>query len=165
MRNSITQFPYSICTGVIPRRVALSARSSLLLDTMIDPWNSQIQAVIQTIRETSLGQLQAAVDELIPRNLMPATEFIQALSLTERTVVFRACLIVFVLSENTMVPRQLQLQAALSELAGFDSNVISGTGSGKTLAIAIPHILLPDRVLFIISPLKRLQITQVRSIL
>jgi ATP-dependent helicase YprA (DUF1998 family) len=132
---------------------------------MIDPWNSQIQAVIQTIRETSLGQLQATVDELIPRNLMPPAEFIQALSLTERTVVFRACFIVFVLSENTMVPRQLQLQAALAELAGFDSNVISGTGSGKTLAIAIPHILLPDRVSFVISPLKRLQIIQVRSIL
>jgi len=132
---------------------------------MIDPWNSQIQTVIQTIRETSLGQLQAAVDELIPRNLMPPTEFIQALSLTERTVVFRACLIVFVLSENTMVPRQLQLQAALAELAGFDLNVISGTGSGKTLAIAISHILLPDRVSFVISPLKRLQVTQVRSIL
>jgi hypothetical protein len=129
---------------------------------MIDPWNSQIQAVIQTIRETSLGQLQPAVDELIPRNLMPPAEFIQALSLTERTVVFRACFIVFVLSENTMVPRQLQLQAAL---AGFNLNVISGTGSGKTLAIAIPHILLPDRVSFVISPLKRLQIIQVRSIL
>jgi hypothetical protein len=42
----------------------------------------------------------------------------------------------------------------LAELAGFDSNVISGTGSGKTLAIAIPHILLPDRVSFVISPLK-----------
>ena len=71
---------------------------------MIDPWNSQIQTVIQTIHETSLGQLQAAVDELIPCTLIPPTEFIQALSLTERMVVFRACLIVFVLSENTMVP-------------------------------------------------------------
>ena len=98
---------------------------------MFDPWNSQIQTVIQTIRETSLGQLQAAVDKLIPRNLMPPTEFNQALSLTERTVVFRACLIVFVLGENTMVPRQLQLQAAVAELAGFNLNVISGTGNAN----------------------------------
>jgi hypothetical protein len=117
--NSIAKLPYSVCIGVIPRRVALSTRSSPFLDAMIDPWNSQIQTVIQTIRETSLGQLQAAVDELIPRNLMPPAEFIQALSLTERTVVFRAYLIVFVLSENTMVPRKLQLQAR----AGFVSKV------------------------------------------
>ena len=69
--------------------------SSPFLDAMIDPWNSQIQTVVQTIRETSLGQLQAAVDELIPCNLMPPAEFIQALSLTERMVVFKACLIGF----------------------------------------------------------------------
>jgi hypothetical protein len=50
-----------------------------------------------------------------------------------------------------MVPRQLQLQAALAELAGFDSNVISGTGSRKTLAIVTSHILLPDQVSFVIS--------------
>jgi hypothetical protein len=56
---------------------------------MIDPWNSQIQTVVQTICETSLGQLQAAVDELIPCNLMPPAEFIQALSLTETMIVFR----------------------------------------------------------------------------
>ena len=94
---------------------------------------------------------------------MPAAEFINALSPNERTDVFKACLIIYVLSDCTMVPRQLQLQAALAELAGFDSTLISGTGSGKTLAIAIPHILHPDRVSFVISPLKRLQITQVRS--
>jgi hypothetical protein len=163
--NSIAKLPYSICIGVIPHRVALSTHSSPFLDTMTDPCNSQIQTVIQTIHETSLGQLQAAADELIPCNLMPPAEFIQALSLTERMIVFKACLIVFVLSENTMVPRQLQLQAALAEFAGFDSNVISGTGSGKTLAIAILHILLPDWVSFIISPLNQLQVTQVCSIL
>jgi superfamily II DNA helicase RecQ len=64
-----------------------------------------------------------------------------------------------------MAPRQLQLQAALVELTGFDTMIVLGTGSGKTLAITIPHILLPDRVSFIISPLKQLQLTQVRSLL
>ena len=64
-----------------------------------------------------------------------------------------------------MVSKQLQLQAALAELAGFHSNVISGTGSRKTLTITISHIPLPDRVSFVISLLKRLQVTQVCSIL
>ena len=159
------KLPYLICIGVIPHCVMLSRCSSPFLNAMIDLWNSQIQTVIQTICETSLGQLQAAVNELIPRNLMPFAEFIQALSLTERMVVFRACLIVFVLSENNMVPRQLQLQAALAELAGFNTNVIFGTASRKTLTITILHILLPDWVSFIISPLKQLQVTQVHSIL
>ena len=131
---------------------------------MIDPWNHQIQTVIQAIRQAPLEQLQIPVSELIPGNLMPSAEFIQTLSPTARANVFGACLIVFILSENTIVPRQLQLQAALAGLAGFNSNVISGTSSGKTLAIAILHILLPDQVSFVISLLKRLQITQVRSI-
>jgi superfamily II DNA helicase RecQ len=43
--------------------------------------------------------------------------------------------------------------------------IVSGTGFGKTLVTAIPHILLPDHVSFVISPLKRLQLTQVRSLL
>ena len=120
---------------------------------------------MQTIRERSLEELQAAVGVLIPPHLMPAAAFINILSPNERTNVFKACLIVYMLSDSTIVPRQLQLQAALAELAGLDSKVISGTGSGKTLAIAIPHILCPDQVSFIISPLKRLQITQVYTFL
>jgi hypothetical protein len=67
--------------------------------------------IIQTIQEISLEQLQTAAGELIPLDLMPSVEFIYALSLNERTDVLRACLIIFILSESTMVPRQLQLQS------------------------------------------------------
>jgi hypothetical protein len=105
--------------------------------------------------------VQAAVEALIPPHLMPAATLINILSPNERTNVLKACLIVFMLSDSTIITRQLQLQAALAELAALDSKVISGTGSGKTLAIAIPHILCQARVSFVISPLKRLQITQV----
>jgi superfamily II DNA/RNA helicase len=128
---------------------------------MLDPWDPQVQILTQAIRETPLEQLQTIVKQLIPLVLMPSAEFLNALSPNERAIALRACLIVFILSESTMVPRQLQLQASLAELAGFDSTIISGTGSGKTLAIAIPHIIQPQRVSFVISPLKRLQITQV----
>jgi superfamily II DNA/RNA helicase len=61
-----------------------------------------------------------------------------------------------------MVPRNIQLQAALASLAGYDSKLISGTGTGKTLTIALPHLLQPDRVSLVVSPLKHLQVTQVR---
>ena len=73
---------------------------------------------------------------------MPSADFLHALFPNERTMALKACLIVFFLSESTMVPKQLQLQAALAELAGFDSTLMSGTGSGKTLAIAIPHMCM-----------------------
>jgi hypothetical protein len=113
---------------------------------MLDPWDPQVQILTQAIRETPLEQLQTIVRQLIPLVLMPSAEFLNALSSNERAIALRACLIVFILSESTMVPRQLQLQAGLAELAGFDSTIISGTGSGKTLAIAIPHIIQPQRV-------------------
>ena len=127
---------------------------------MLDPWVPQVQAVIQALRETPLEQLQVMIEEVIPVELMPSVD-LHALCPNERTMAIKACLIVFFLSESTMVPRQLQLQAALADLAGFDSTLMSGTGSGKTLAIAIPHIIHPEHVSFVIFPLKRLQITQV----
>jgi len=40
---------------------------------MIDPWNSQIQTVVQTIHE-HLWTAASAVDELIPCNLMPPAD-------------------------------------------------------------------------------------------
>jgi superfamily II DNA helicase RecQ len=64
------------------------------------------------------------------------------------------------LSGGIMVPRELQLRAALAEIAGFDTSVMSGTGTGKTLIMGIPHILDPGCVSFVISPLKRLQVSQ-----
>ena len=63
------------------------------------------------------------IEEVIPLELMLSADFLHALCP----------------NESTMGPRQLQLQAALAELAGFDSTLMSGTGTGKTLAIAIPH--------------------------
>jgi hypothetical protein len=108
---------------------------------MLDPWDPQVQILTQAIWETPLEQLQTIVGQLIPLVLMLSVKFLNALSTNERTIALRACLIVFVFSESAMVPRQLQLQAGLAELAGFDSTIISGTGSGKTLAITIPHII------------------------
>ena len=62
MKSTNQVLPYSIYIGVIPCHVMLCTCSSPFLNDMIDPWNSQIQTVIQTICKTSLGQLQAASD-------------------------------------------------------------------------------------------------------
>ncbi|KAG2074459.1 hypothetical protein BDR04DRAFT_1008020, partial [Suillus decipiens] len=73
----------------------------------------------------------------------------------------RACLIVYVLTSTAIVPRQFQLEAALATLNGRDSVINAGTGSGKTLCILTPILLRPGTVSMTISPLKRLQATQV----
>ena len=73
-----------------------------------------------------MEQLQVIIKEVIPLKLMPSADFLHALFP----------------NESTMVPKQLQLQAALAELAGFDSTLMSGTGTGQTLAIAIPQMCM-----------------------
>ena len=83
---------------------------------------------------------------------------------TEQTQRLRACLIVFVLTATIIVPRQFQLKAVLATLNGQDSVITAGTGSGKTLCIIIPILLRPGTISMTISPLKRLQATQVTQL-
>ncbi|KAG2737040.1 P-loop containing nucleoside triphosphate hydrolase protein, partial [Suillus brevipes Sb2] len=62
-------------------------------------------------------------------------------------------------------PREFQLEAVLATLNGRDSIITAGTGCGKTLCLILPIILRPDTISMTISPLKRLQITQVKECL
>ena len=127
---------------------------------MLDPWTPEAQAFIQGVRVIALATLEAIVNDIIPANLMPSVHFLDSLAPDERSDALKASLIIYVLSGAAMVPRELQLRAALAEIAGFDTSVMSGTGTCKTLIMAIPHILDPRRVSFVISPLKRLQVSQ-----
>ncbi|KAF9219321.1 hypothetical protein BS17DRAFT_789494 [Gyrodon lividus] len=74
----------------------------------------------------------------------------------------RACMIIYLLTATVIVPRGFQLQASLATLNGKDSIITAGTGSGKTLCIIIPLLLRPESISITVSPLKRLQATQVR---
>ncbi|KAG1848131.1 hypothetical protein F4604DRAFT_1594121, partial [Suillus subluteus] len=55
-----------------------------------------------------------------------------------------------------------QLEAILATLNGHDSIITASTGCGKTLCLIILNLLCPDTISVMISPLKCLQITQVR---
>jgi ATP-dependent helicase YprA (DUF1998 family) len=46
---------------------------------------------------------------------------------------------------------------------GLDSIVIAGTGSGKTMPFMMPLLMDPTKKIIIISPLKVLQLDQVRD--
>jgi hypothetical protein len=116
--NSITKLPYSICSLNYLPVASRHWHFALIPWPMVDPWDPQVQTVVQAISQASLEQLQILVSKLIPGNLIPSAAFIQTLSPSARANVFRACLIVFILSENTIVPRQLQLRAALADSTG-----------------------------------------------
>lgn len=97
------------------------------------------------------------------KNRLPH-DFIATLDNEEKLDAIRACLIVSVLTDGSIVPRTFQLEASLAILRRHDSVIIAGTGSGKTLCLLIPILLRLESISLTISPLKRLQTTQVSNI-
>ena len=76
----------------------------------------------------------------------------------------RASLLVFSVSDGRVAPREFQLTAGLTAFWQKHAIVNAGTGSGKTLSMVIPLLMDPDAVAIIVSPLKRLQITQAEEL-
>ena len=60
-------------------------------------------------------------------------------------------------------PYDWQLDVAEAIILGLDSIVIAGTGSGKTMPFMMPLLMDPTKKIIIISPLKVLQLDQVRD--
>ncbi|KAH0828138.1 hypothetical protein J3R83DRAFT_3826 [Lanmaoa asiatica] len=114
---------------------------------------------MQAILGYNLDELQHRALEDIGTRL--PVEFIATLSEIDTVDALRASLIVHHLSSHAIVPHDFQLQASLAILHGKDSIVTAGTGSGKTLCQLIPLLLRPNTLSITISPLKRLQVTQV----
>jgi len=119
-----------------------------------------MDATLQEIRQKSLGNLQIEAKQLYPEGLAKLEDFLNSLTLPERTTCLRACTMLFKVT-NGKIPRQFQLEATLATISKRDSIVIAGTGAGKTVCILLPLLLSPDRISIMISPLKRLQINQV----
>jgi ATP-dependent helicase YprA (DUF1998 family) len=120
-----------------------------------------------------LGYLRAApgdeilslLDNVIDPTRLPL-QYLAGLANEDRITAARASLLAWAVTRGTQVPRELQLRACLATYHGQDSLLNAGTGSGKTLPIAL-NLLLDDPskngLSLTISPLKRLQITQVHS--
>jgi ATP-dependent helicase YprA (DUF1998 family) len=62
-------------------------------------------------------------------------------------------------------PYDWQLDVTEAILLGLDSVVIAGTGAGKTMPFMMPLLLNKSKKVIIVSPLKILQVDQVRDIL
>lgn len=114
---------------------------------------------VRTCSETQIRDDCACIlaDERLPY------AYISNLSEEDKTFALRACLMCWVVTENHLVPREMQLRVVLSDHRGCNTLVSAGTGSGKTLPIALCILLDDPRKNFLsitISPLKRLQVTQ-----
>ena len=119
--------------------------------------------ILSTIRSLDAPSLNSFFSQTIPPSKIPA-EYLARLSEKDQLTAHRACLLTWFVTGGTQVPREMQLQSCLAMFNGKDFLVCAGTGSGKTLPIAL-NILLDDparqRITLTISPLKRLQTTQV----
>ncbi|KAF8486547.1 P-loop containing nucleoside triphosphate hydrolase protein [Russula emetica] len=91
----------------------------------------------------------------------PGPEFLGKLDTSERETVYRCCLLLSTVTNGEKIPREFQLKAVLTLLAGKDCLIDAGTGSGKTLCMILPALLDPTAVSLVVSPLKRLQVLQV----
>ncbi|KAJ7626970.1 P-loop containing nucleoside triphosphate hydrolase protein [Roridomyces roridus] len=97
------------------------------------------------------------------RNDAVPTAYLATLDDRHATLALRACLLAFFANPKRIVPRQFQLEATLALADGRDVIVDCGTGSGKTLCQILPNLLFPTTSSLTISPLKRLQVVQVRD--
>jgi len=138
---------------------------SLEVDSLDPSLQTDLSALqlanVKAIRALTPEQLSESTQTLIPQDLMPTPDFMGSLSPSETTDTLLACLLIWTLSNGLEVPREFQLRAGLAAVARQDTVVRAGTGQGKTLAMAIPMLLRPNSMAIVVSPLKRLQSTQV----
>lgn len=92
----------------------------------------------------------------------PGHDFLAKLDTAEQHTVYKCCLLLSTVTKGKKIPREFQLNAVLALLAGKDCLIDAGTGSGKTLCMILPALLDPTAISLVISPLKRLQVLQVK---
>lgn len=124
-----------------------------------------LSARLNTIRSLPASEIDLLSAIVVPNSKLPL-EYLTKLKGDDLTTALRACLLSWAVTNGTQVPREFQLRACLATQNGQDSLINAGTGSGKTLPIAL-NLLLDDPIdtgiSLTISPLKRLQITQVST--
>ncbi|KAJ7768865.1 P-loop containing nucleoside triphosphate hydrolase protein [Mycena metata] len=123
----------------------------------------EIHILLSVIRLLDTADLRAVALWVLPPRLMPSTAFLSALPDPDYTTALRACLLVYTVTRGKIIPRELQLEAGIATANGRHGLVIAPTGWGKTMCIAIPILLCPEKITITISPLKRLQLVQVKE--
>ena len=123
---------------------------------------SELNDTLTNIRNSSLDTLKLLYDVSIPSELALPTSFWKSYTDEKLAIGLRACLAMWEVSGNKMVPNEFQLTAMIALMSGQDCLVDVGTGYGKTFCMILPSLLdSPGTISIVISPLKRLQVVQV----
>lgn len=127
------------------RRFQISDFRSFLLNASLDELKTRILA-------------SSELEELLP------IAYLTTLNNRQLARAYRYILMCWFVTDGWICPRELQIKAAMGIWEGRYVFVQAGTGVGKTLAAVLNQLLEPeDGVILIISPLKRLQSSQVCS--
>ncbi|KAJ7697338.1 hypothetical protein B0H17DRAFT_1197391 [Mycena rosella] len=154
--------PSSYVPLAAPSRPSL-AKACCYLRNIQDMAPENMRILLSVIRLLDTADLRAVALWVLPPRLMPSTAFLSALPDPDYTTALRACLLVYTVTRRKVVPRDLQLEAGIATGNGRHGLVIAPTGWGKTMCIAIPILLCPEKITITISPLKRLQLVQVKE--
>src|SRR6266511_2037361 len=115
-----------------------------------------LEKKLATIRKCSAEDISNLVKNVIPQDRLPL-QYLAGLSTGDRTVCYHTTMICWTVTGSMMVPREMQLQAVLSDYQKKDCLIAAGTGSGKTLPIALCILLnnpAANLITITISPLK-----------
>src|SRR6266403_1799102 len=130
---------------------------------MARPDASLLANALETLCKLSGDQLLSRFQDICSSK-RPGPDFLAKLGPSERDTVYKCCLILSMVTNGKKIPREFQLDAVLALLSGKDTLIDAGTGSGKTLCMILPALLDPTAVSLVISPLKRLQVLQVKCL-
>ncbi len=117
---------------------------------------------LQSLRTCSNDELNRLVSTLCLVERLPVA-FLDGLTEEDKIICYRVALLCYCVTSAMQIPREMQFRVVLTDQHKKDTLVSAGTGSGKTLPIVLNALLdAPDKklVTLVISPLKRLQVTQ-----
>ncbi|KAF5311724.1 hypothetical protein D9611_009450 [Ephemerocybe angulata] len=117
---------------------------------------------LEMVRNANLDDLERWL-ACLPQEKVPNYKELVGEDYSVEPYCIRLCLLVWIASQFTQIPKLLQLKASLAFLHKKDSLLYAGTGFGKTLIIVMANILenaSSKAVTITISPLKRLQQSQ-----
>ena len=89
--------------------------------------------------------------------------YILTLAESKQIIALKLCILVYYATRGKEIPKELQLRAAIASIER-NSLVVATTGFGKTHIMALLILLeksMSNKIFITISPLKRLQVTQV----
>jgi hypothetical protein len=121
------------------------------------------KASLSLLENLDFDSLKDLAVRMIPEDQQPSCTFFDCLDKEKKSLVLCACILVYLLSFQKVIPREFQLEAMLKSLDNKDTIISSGTGSGKTLIMVMLFLLFPLDISLVIVPLKRLQRTQLEA--